>query len=605
MSFFAETFGAARREPAAGTPFGWLVAAVTTGLLIPCLIVTVGLIASLLERHGLTESPVRLGNYLSVPVPGALIERPPLVQLGWLTGVAFVLTALFGLTSWLHRSGSERRSRAVATRLHRELLRQSLRRAEIEGAISQRQRALELIEQRLPQLARGLVAWWQAIPRSVLLVAGSVVVALTIDIPLASLAVIGGLLLWQFYQSLKARQEDETTTWELPRSRRRLVDLVNQAPLLAKTHTGGVADQAFAAELDALMHQVAAGQASHRRLMPLMAIAIALVVSLLVLGLGVNLLAESSHLSLASALVLGLSLAGAVAGATRLNQAAAGMTVADEAARAVYQFLEVRDDAPPSEQRVGLAGVRDSVVLQDVELRSADDESILSGISLALQPGELVALMGTKPISPLALAELLLGIGRPNRGRISFDGIDLKDIHPRSLAKNVLWIGADGPIHEGTLAENLLGERATTDSGDVITLTQSLGIDNLLTRLEDGLQTVLTADDSRLTAEEKYAIGIARAMLHKPAIIVVQEPPPPDEELGGDRAMVALRKLADERSLIIVLPRRLPTLRSTDRVVLLNGSKLAGEGKHNELLHSSDLYRHLNYLLFNPYRGAI
>jgi ATP-binding cassette subfamily B protein len=55
---------------------------------------------------------------------------------------------------------------------------------------------------------------------------------------------------------------------------------------------------------------------------------------------------------------------------------------------------------------------------------------------------------------------------------------------------------------------------------------------------------------------------------------------------------------------VLVLPRRLTTLRTADRVVLLNGPKLAGEGKHNGLLQSSDLYRHLNYLLFNPYRNA-
>jgi len=66
--------------------------------------------------------------------------------------------------------------------------------------------------------------------------------------------------------------------------------------------------------------------------------------------------------------------------------------------------------------------------------------------------------------------------------------------------------------------------------------------------------------------------------------------------------LACLKKLSQNGSLVIVLPRRIQTLRSADRVVLLNGPRLAGEGKHSELLANSDLYRHLNYLLFNPYR---
>jgi len=604
LSFFSEAFAWARRQGDARGTFGWYLCAIATGLLIPCLVVVVGMIARLLEQRGIEQSPVRLGTHLAIPVPAAWLEQPPLVQLTHLVALASLLAFGFALATWGHRRGSERRSRAVVEALHRELLRQSLRRAEIEGAISQRERAKTLIEERLPQLARGLIAWWQAVPRSLLLLAGSVIVASLVDVPLAALAIISGLLLWQFYRFLKGRADEETSAWELPRSRRRLVDLVSQAPLLAKTHTGAAADQAFQAELDLLMHQIAAGQESRNRLVPLMAIAIALVIALLILGLGVNLLAAPSSLSVSSALVLGLALAGAVAGSTRLVQALSMAGTADEAARTVARFLQVGDDAAPSELLVGMVSIRDSIVVQDVELGVEGAGPILSGVSLEFPPGEIVALMGTRPVSALALAELILGIGRPNRGRIVFDGIDLKDLHPRALAKLVLWVGADGPIGEGTLLENMVGENATTDPREVIAVAEALGLDGLLSRLEDGLQTSLSTGDRRLSGEEKYAIGIARAVLHRPQVIVVQEPTLPADELAGDRAVEALRKLADQSSLVLVLPRRLSTLRAADRVVLFNGPKLAGEGNHNGLLQSSDLYRHLNYLLFNPYRNT-
>jgi ABC-type multidrug transport system fused ATPase/permease subunit len=603
LSISNEAFRAARHDPNARASLGWYLCSVAAGLLIPCLIVMTGAIAALLEGRGITRSPVRLGAHLSVPVPESWTTESPLIQLSYLVAVSLVLAVAFAIAAWGHRRGSDRRGRGAIAHLHRELLRQSIRRAEIEGAIAQRERAEILIEEKLPQLSRGLIAWWLAFPRSVLLVISSIAVALLVSIPLASLAVIGGLLLWQFYQWLRGRAEDENTAWELPRSRRRMVDLLSQSPLLAKTHSGGAADQGFEAELDLLMRRIARVQASRSRLMPLLWIAFALVIAILVLGLGVNLLSSGSPLSVTSALVLGLALASAVSGATRLTEAMAGAAMSDEAARSIYQFLRVVDDAPPSEQRVGLAGVRDSVEIEDVGLSIEGGNVILSGVSLEFRPGELIALMGTRSVSALALAELLLGIGRPSSGRILFDGIALKDIHPRSITKNVLWIGADGPIGEGTLLENLVGQSDRGETQDLMGVVQSLGIESLLTRLDEGQQTILSSDDRRLSVEEKYSIGIARAVIHRPSIVVVQEPPASPDELGGDRALVALRKLADDGSLVIVLPRRLPTLRCADRVVLLNGPKLAGEGKHSGLLQSSDLYRHLNYLLFNPYRS--
>ncbi len=80
------------------------------------------------------------------------------------------------------------------------------------------------------------------------------------------------------------------------------------------------------------------------------------------------------------------------------------------------------------------------------------------------------------------------------------------------------------------------------------------------------------------------------------------EPPPPAEHLTEDPCLKGLLSLVAGGSLVVMLPRRLLTLRSADRVVLFNGARLVGEGKHTDLLSSSDLYRHLNYLLFNPYR---
>ncbi len=603
-SLGSSTFRSARRESAGRGTVWWYFTAVTSALLVPCLIVVAGLIAVLLNEKGLRASPVQLGTFLGVRIPTWFLEWPPLTQLTCLVGFALVLAIVFSFAIWAHRYGAYARSRAITMKLHRDVLAQSIRRAEIEGAVAQRARAEVLIEQRLPQLTRGLSSWWRSMPRSLLMVIGCVAVALLVNIPLASLAVISGLLLWQLYRALRQGIENETSAWETPRSRRKLVNLLGQSPLLARTQSGRGSDQAFIAELETLYRRLELQQKLRGRLWPIMSLAASLAIAVLILGLGVNLLDSLSGLSLPSALVLGLSLVGAVAGAIRLSQAMTASVTADEAAHSIYQYLEIVDDAAPSEQRVGLAGLRDHVELADVTLTEPGGDAILSNLSLQLRPGTLVAVLGTHSVSTLSLAELLLGIGQPTHGRISIDGISLRDIHPRSLVKNVLWIGADGPLADASVLDNIAAGHSDVDTHDIMQVTQQLGIYDSLTRLTDGLQTVLTPGDTRLTEEERYSIGVARALLHKPPIVVVEEPPLPPEELATDNCLAALRQLVSEKSLVLILPRRLSTLRMADRVLLLNGPKLAGEGKHNELLQTSDLYRHLNYQLFNPYRAS-
>ncbi len=573
--------------------------------MVPLLVILIGVIAALLNDRGINASPLVLGSHLSVPVPEWFLQQPPLTQLTMLVCLALMLTVGFSICAWLHRRGADSRSRAVTIKLHRDVMNSSIQRAEIEGVAAQRARAQQLIEQRLPLLARGLSLWWRSWPRNWALLIGCVSLALATNVPLASLAVISGILVWQLYQSLKKSIENDSSTWETPRARRRLVQLISQAPLVLRTQAATGASQSFERELESLYRRVEQQQNLRGRLWPMVFLATAAAVCVLILGLGVNLFDGASRLSLPAALVLAFALTAAVYASMRIMDSIRATAAGDDAALAVYQFLSITDDSLPSEQRVGIAGLRECVSLVDVGLQSGSGETVLSHVSMQLAPGTMVALLGTNPVSQYALAELLLGIGRASQGRLMIDGISMRDIHPRSLVKQVLWVGADGPVFEGSVMENVIAGHSNVDPHDVMVVCQRIGIYDTLTRLSEGLQTVLSINDSRLTPEDRYSIGVARALLHKPPIVVVEEPPYEADELASDRCLEAFKHLVSERSLVLILPRRLETLRQADRVILLNGPRLAGEGTHHELLQTSELYRHLNYQLFNPYRSLV
>ncbi len=593
---------APRSEPEASGAWTTYLWASLAGLLVPVIVVLVGLITVLLDSRGFDGDTVRLGTHLNLPLPEDFIRQRPLVQLAQLVGVTFAIASLFSLAVWRHRREADARARSITKSLHRKVLQQSLRRAEIEGAAAQYVRAEQLIGTHLPSIQKGLSMWYRAIPQNVLMLVGCVAVALLVNIWLAMLAVVSGVLLWQLYHRLRYRQGDEISNWEVPRSRRRMAEIVGQAPLLARLQTQGLADRSFETELDSLYRRITAEESRDGRLWPLLFLATSVAVGVLLLGLGANLLIGESGLSVSSAFVLGLALGGAIVSADRLAKLSIQLRQSEPSSDAIYLYLQRRDDVAPSEQRVGLAGLRDSVRIDDVTLKDSTGRAILRNLSLQLRPRSFVALLGTESVSTRALTELIMGFGHPSEGHVSIDGIPLLDVHPQALARNVMWVEPSGPLWDGTIAENLRGGDDGINSGDLVEVLEKLNVYEQIQRLPEGLNTYVTAGDSQLPSGVTFAIGVARAILHKPAVVIAMEPPPPAEHLPDDPGLAGLKQLAEAGSLVVVLPRRLQTLRSADRVVLLNGPRIAGEGKHADLLTSSDLYRHLNYLLFNPYR---
>src|SRR5690606_11477003 len=117
------------------------------------------------------------------------------------------------------------------------------------------------------------------------------------------------------------------------------------------------------------------------------------------------------------------------------------------------------------------------------------------------------------------------------------------------------WVGHDGPLWHGSIAENLAGHDAVGGNEALTEAARAAGIYDRLLELEDGFSTIVAGDDTRFDTSLRYGIAIARALLRKPAIVIVQEPTSGPEGLADDACLAALRSLADNGSLVIVLPR--------------------------------------------------
>src|SRR5262249_3683922 len=127
---------------------------------------------------------------------------------------------------------------------------------------------------------------------------------------------------------------------------------------------------------------------------------------------------------------------------------------------------------------------------------------------------------------------------------------------------------------------------------------------NFIQQLPQGFATPIGEGGKRLNPAQSFRLALARAAVREPSLVIVQEPAAPIDE--ADAALIddALRRLGDERTLI-VLATRLETLRNADSVYLIHEGKLAAAGPHFGLLQSSPLYRHVNYMRFNEFGTAV
>ncbi|MEZ6087003.1 MAG: hypothetical protein R3C05_03015 [Pirellulaceae bacterium] len=347
-------FSRVRKTTTPSTATTGVVYATIAGLLVPTIIVILGVATFLVETRGLKESPVVLGRYLSIPIPEMILRMEPLRQLILIVGLGGVAALIQVISLWSSYRRLFSRSQQIVAELHRDTLNRCIEHASTEGVTAQRRRAEQLIQTSLPEIRNGLIHWHRTHPRGVVMLLGCVLLAIAVDVWLALLAVVSWILIWRFYRWLEGLDEPEGSDWELPRARARLVEMVQEAPMLARLRTGEDFDSLYTSQLQQVMDLQGRADREVVHHVPALALAIVAASVLLLFALGINLLDPRSELNLPAAFVLASAIVGAGIAATKITRTQRAIRVADDAAMSVYAFLINR-------QRVVLANVWGSV----------------------------------------------------------------------------------------------------------------------------------------------------------------------------------------------------------------------------------------------------
>jgi ATP-binding cassette subfamily B protein len=227
----------------------------------------------------------------------------------------------------------------------------------------------------------------------------------------------------------------------------------------------------------------------------------------------------------------------------------------------------------------------------------ADDEEsgwILRDVSLEVEPGELIALVGPSGAGKTTTAMLVPRIADVSEGRVLVDGHDVRDLTLESLRDAVGFVMQDPHLFHDTIANNLRYARADATDDELVAAAKAARINDLIMSLPEGYGTIVGERGYRMSGGEKQRLAIARMLLKDPAIVILDEA---TSHLDSESELAIQLALADalRGRTALVIAHRLSTIVNADRILVMDEGRIVEQGRHSELLRNrglySDLYR--------------
>lgn len=258
----------------------------------------------------------------------------------------------------------------------------------------------------------------------------------------------------------------------------------------------------------------------------------------------------------------------------------------------IFAMLDSKSEVQDLPDARDFEGLKDSVELRDVHFSYDGERDVIDGVTIKVNKGETVALVGASGGGKSTLSELIPRFYDVQVGEVLFDGVNVKEYKQESLRQKMSIVAQETVLFNDSIEGNILMGRPTATHEEVVEASKVANAHNFIMESPEGYATNIGDRGSKLSGGQRQRISIARAVLKNPEILILDEATSALDTESEKLVQDALTKLLEGRT-SIVIAHRLSTIYNADRIYVIDKGKVAEEGTHTELLARNGIYAHL------------